>query len=104
MLQELIEAEAAVRIGAEWNERTDSRTAFRNGHWEKTLSTQAGDLDIAIPKLQSGSFFPVLLERRCRIDQALYAVIMERAVWIATRFCAAAAVLAAGTVAGGYRA
>ncbi|MFJ9753265.1 IS256 family transposase, partial [Streptomyces chartreusis] len=39
--------------------------------------TQAGDLDLAIPKLRSGSFFPCLLERRRRIDQALYAVIME---------------------------
>ncbi len=77
MLQELIEAEATVRIGAEWNEHTDTRTALRNGHRDKTLSTQAGDLDLAIPKLRSGSFFPALLERRRRIDQALYAVIME---------------------------
>ncbi|GHE42702.1 hypothetical protein GCM10017771_62390 [Streptomyces capitiformicae] len=79
MLQELIEAEAeaTARIGAEWNEHTDTRTALRNGHRDKTLSSQAGDLDLAIPKLRSGSFFPALLERRRRIDQALYAVIME---------------------------
>ncbi|WP_405019948.1 IS256 family transposase [Kitasatospora sp. NBC_00070] len=77
MLQELIEAEATARIGAEWNEHTDTRTSFRNGHRDKTLSTQAGDLELGIPKLRSGSFFPVLLERRRRIDQALYAVIME---------------------------
>jgi len=77
MLQELIEAEAAAKIGAEWNEHTDTRTNYRNGHRDKTLITQAGDLDLAIPKLRSGSFFPCLLERRRRIDQALYAVIME---------------------------
>ncbi|MFF0416607.1 IS256 family transposase [Kitasatospora sp. NPDC004745] len=77
MLQELIEAEASARIGAEWNEHTETRTALRNGHRDKTLSTQAGDLELGIPKLRSGSFFPVLLERRRRIDQALYAVIME---------------------------
>lgn len=77
MLQELIEAEAAAKIGAEWNEHTDTRTNYRNGHRDKTLTTQAGDLDLAIPKLRSGSFFPCLLERRRRIDQALYAVIME---------------------------
>lgn len=77
MLQELVEAEATARIGAGWNEHTDTRTAFRNGHRDKTLTTQAGDLDLAIPKLRSGSFFPALLERRRRIDQALYAVIME---------------------------
>src|SRR6476659_5164725 len=64
MLQELIEAEATSRIGAEWNEHTETRTALRNGHRDKTLTTQAGDLDLAIPKLRSGSFFPSLLEVR----------------------------------------
>ena len=77
MLQELIEAEATAAIGAGWNEHTDTRVALRNGHRDKTLTTQAGDLDLAIPKLRSGSFFPALLERRRRIDRALYAVIME---------------------------
>jgi putative transposase len=77
MLQELIEAEASARIGAEWNEHTDTRTALRNGHRDKTLTTQAGDLELGIPKLRSGSFFPSLLERRRRIDQALFAVVME---------------------------
>ncbi|MEU9446432.1 IS256 family transposase [Streptomyces sp. NPDC048304] len=77
MLQELIESEAAARIGAEWNEHTEARTAYRNGHRGKTLTTQAGDLDLAVPKLRTGSFFPSLLERRRRIDQALYAVIMD---------------------------
>jgi transposase-like protein len=77
ILQELIEAEATARIGAEPGEHTDSRTTWRNGLRERTLTTQAGDLDLAIPKLRTGSFFPALLERRRRIDQALYAVIME---------------------------
>lgn len=77
MLQELIEAELSGRISAQWNEHTDARTTFRNDHREKTLATQTGDLDLAIPKLRSGSFFPSLLERRRRIDEALYAVIME---------------------------
>lgn len=77
MLQELIEAEATARIGAEWNEHTETRTAFRNGNRDKTLTTQAGDLELAIPKLRAGTFYPSLLERRRRIDRALYAVIME---------------------------
>lgn len=77
LLQELIEAEATSRIGAEWGEHTDARTSWRNGHRDKTVTTQAGDLELAIPKLRAGSFFPSLLERRRRIDQALYAVIME---------------------------
>ncbi|MCY0944250.1 IS256 family transposase [Streptomyces antarcticus] len=77
LLQELIEAEATAQIGAEWGEQAETRTAYRNGHREKTVTTQAGDLELAIPKLRAGSFFPSLLERRRRIDQALYAVIME---------------------------
>jgi len=77
MVQELIEAEASAHVGAEWNERTPSRTNIRNGHREKVLTTLAGDLDLEIPKVRTGSFFPSLLERRRRIDQALYAVIME---------------------------
>lgn len=77
MLQELIEAEATEHIGAQPGEHTDTRTTWRNGHRPKMVTTQAGDLDLAIPKVRVGSFFPVLLERRRRIDQALYAVIME---------------------------
>lgn len=77
LLQELIEAEATAQIGAEWNEHASTRTGYRNGHREKTVTTQAGDLELAIPKLRAGTFFPSLLERRRRIDQALYAVIME---------------------------
>ena len=77
MLQELIEAEATALIGAERHERTESRTVQRNGHRSRTLSTTAGDLELAIPKLRAGSFFPSLLEHRRRIDQALFAVVME---------------------------
>jgi len=77
ILQELIEAEATVHIGAEPGEHADTRTTWRNGHRDKVLTTQAGDLDLAIPKVRTGSFFPSLLERRRRIDQALYAVIVE---------------------------
>jgi hypothetical protein len=77
MVRELIEAEASAHIGAEWNEHTPTRTTIRNGHRDKVLTTLADDLDLEIPKVRTGSFFPSLLERRRRIDQALYAVIME---------------------------
>ena len=75
--QALIEAELTSVIGAEPHERTDARTGQRNGHRPRVLSTTAGDLELRIPKLRTGSFFPSLLERRRRVDQALYAVIME---------------------------
>ena len=75
--QALIEAELTETIGAALHERTESRTALRNGHRTRTLSTTAGDLELRIPKLRTGSFFPSLLERRRRVDQALFAVVME---------------------------
>ena len=50
---------------------------FRNGARPRTLTTTAGELDLRIPKLRQGSFFPSLLERRRRVDQALFAVVME---------------------------
>src|SRR5688500_5227913 len=77
ILQQLIEAEATAFIGAAPHERTETRTNLRNGHRPRLLATQAGDVELSIPKLRSGSFFPSLLERRRRIDKALYAVVME---------------------------
>jgi putative transposase len=75
--QALIEAELTAVIGAAPHERSAARTAQRNGSRSRTLSTTAGDLELRIPTLRSGSFFPSLLERRRRIDQALFAVVME---------------------------
>jgi putative transposase len=77
MYQALIEAELTAVIGAEPWERTADRSAHRNGSRPRTLTTTAGDLELRIPKLRVGSFFPSLLERRRRVDQALFAVIME---------------------------
>ena len=76
-LQELIEAEATAAIGAGAYERAEGRVTHRNGRRARVLSTKAGDLSLGIPKLREGSFFPQILERRRRIDQALYAVVME---------------------------
>jgi putative transposase len=75
--QALIEAELTEAIGAAPHQRTEERTAQRNGHRSRILSTTAGDLELRIPKLRTGSFFPSLLERRRRVDQALFAVVME---------------------------
>ena len=75
-IQELIEAELTATIGAAHGERTPERVTQRNGHRSKLLSTPAGDVEIGIPKLRQGSFYPELLEPRRRIDRALWAVIM----------------------------
>jgi putative transposase len=75
-MQQLIDAELTSTIGAELHERSDARTNQRNGGRPRTLSTPAGDIELRIPKLRIGSFFPSLLEPRRRVDQALWAVIM----------------------------
>lgn len=79
-LQDLIEAEATATIGASRYERTEDRTTRRNGTRKKTLATPSGDVDLQIPKLRKGSFFPSLLNPRRRVDKALYAVICQ--AWI----------------------
>jgi transposase-like protein len=75
--QELIELEATQVVGAARYERTDERTTHRNGSRPRLLSTKAGDVELHVPKLREGSFLPALLSPRRRIDQALWAVIME---------------------------
>jgi putative transposase len=77
VLQALIDAEAAQQIGASRYERTETRTTHRNGSRSRLLSTKAGDVELRIPKLREGVFFPALLEPRRRIDRALLAVVME---------------------------
>jgi transposase-like protein len=77
LAQELIELQATQAIGAGRYERSEERVTERNGHRSRKLTTKAGDLELAIPKLRQGSFFPSILEPRRRIDQALHAVVME---------------------------
>jgi putative transposase len=77
VLQALIDLEATETIGAGRYERSAERTNHRNGARERLLSTKAGDLELQIPKLRHGAFFPSLLEPRRRIDRALWAVVME---------------------------
>jgi putative transposase len=77
VLQPLVELEAAQVVGAGRYERTETRTTHRNGARARLLSTKAGDVELQIPKLRDGSFYPSLLEPRRRIDRALWAVIME---------------------------
>lgn len=75
-IQELTEAELTTLIGAGHGERTPTRTTQRNGHRPKLLSDLSGDIEVGIPMLRAGSFFPEPLEPRRRIDKALWAVMM----------------------------
>src|SRR5688572_11674425 len=62
VFQELVEFEAAAAIGADRYERTEGRVRERNGARPKLISTRAGDVELRIPKLRKGSFFPSILE------------------------------------------
>ena len=76
--QDLLEAEVSAAVGAQLHQRCpDERATHRNGYRERVLTTQVGDLTLAIPKLRRGSFFPNWLEPRRRGDKTLYAVVME---------------------------
>ena len=76
-LQQLIELEVAAVLGADRHERSEERLGYRNGYRPRQLTTQVGDINLRIPKLRSGSFLPSILEPCRRVDQALYAVVME---------------------------
>ena len=74
----LISARADEACGAEYKERSPERTNCRNGYRNRRLVTSVGDIELRIPKLRSGTFFPEdLIERYCRIDRALVAAVAE---------------------------
>ena len=75
--QALMETEVAGLIGAERHERTADRTAFRNGHRLRTWDTRVGTIELAIPKVRPGTYFPSLLQPRRRAEHALLAVVQE---------------------------
>jgi transposase-like protein len=77
VVQELMDAEVSAQIGAERYERTEGRTTQRNGYRRRPWDTRVGTLELAIPKLRTGSYFPSWLEPRRRAEQALVAVVAE---------------------------
>lgn len=77
ILGELMEAEVAKLAGAERYEHTPERVAQRNGYRQREWDTRVGTLDLAIPRLRSGSYMPSFLEPRRRSEQALVAVVQE---------------------------
>ena len=56
--EQLMSAEAVALCGAGWGERTPERTNRRNGYRERTFDTRAGTIELDIPKLRAGSYFP----------------------------------------------
>ncbi len=75
--RELMEAEVSELIGAERGERTDDRATHRNGYRPRRWDTRAGEIELQIPKLRQGSYFPSFLQPRKRSEQALVSVVQQ---------------------------
>jgi putative transposase len=77
-VQALMSAEADAACGAMLGERSADRVNRRNGYRERRLDTRVGTLELAIPKLRAGSYYPDwLLEPRRRVERALVQVVAE---------------------------
>lgn len=81
VLQIIMEADADGLIGAGRHERSGERSTWRNGYRDRTLDTRLGTLNLKIPKLRTGAYFPGFLEPRKTAEKALVSVIQE--AWIA---------------------
>ena len=78
LIEELMNAEVTALTGAELGERAPGRRQTqRNGYRQRRWDTRVGELELAIPKLRQGSYFPSFLEPRRRAEQALVAVVQE---------------------------
>jgi hypothetical protein len=80
VVQLLMETDVEGVIGASRHERSGDRTTYRNGYRDRSLDTRLGALQLRIPKLRQGSYFPSFLEPRKTTEKALVAVIQE--AWI----------------------
>jgi transposase-like protein len=75
--QALMEMEVSERLGAARHERTEGRKGYRNGYREREWDTRVGTVELAVPKVRDGSYYPSLLEPRKRAERALVAVLQE---------------------------
>lgn len=80
VLQLIMEADVEGVVGAGRHERAEGRTTYRNGYRDRSLDTRLGTLNLRVPKLRQGSYFPGFLEPRRTSEKALVAVIQE--AWI----------------------
>jgi putative transposase len=77
LAQALMELEVSHHLGAERYERSPERRGERNGYRDRTWDTRVGTLELRVPRVRDGSFFPSLLEPRKRAERALVAVVQE---------------------------
>jgi len=77
LLQELLEGEMTEALGASKSERSDGRIGYRSGHYNRTLITRVGKLELRVPQDRDGRFSTELFERYQRSEQALVASLAE---------------------------
>src|ERR671932_1585432 len=77
LAHELMKLELAEQLGAERHERTAERSGYRNGYRERPWDTRVGTIELQVPRVRDGSFFPSLLEPRRRAERALVSVVQE---------------------------
>jgi transposase-like protein len=77
LAQELMNIEVEQHLGAARHERTPERSGYRNGTRERTWDTRVGTIELQVPRVRDGSFFPSLLEPRRRAERALVGVVQE---------------------------
>jgi putative transposase len=78
IINALLSADADAVVGAEWGRPSPGRTTQRNGYRHRDLDTRVGTIDVAVPKLRKGTYFPEwLLERRKRAESALITVVAD---------------------------
>ena len=77
LAQALMEVEVSGQIGAAHSQRTPDRVAWRNGYRPRDWDTRVGTVELQVPKLRAGSYFPSLLEPRRRAERALAAVVAQ---------------------------
>ena len=75
--QEVMEAEISELIGAQRGERSEDRATHRNGYRARRWDTRAGEIELQIPKVRQGSYFPSFLQPRKRSEQALVSVVQQ---------------------------
>jgi putative transposase len=75
--ERLMELEVGAHTGASYGEKSPERRAQRNGYRDRIWETRAGAVELRIPKLRTGSYFPTFLEPRRMTEKALTAVIQE---------------------------
>ena len=77
LVQEVMVAEVTSKTGAGLGQRSPERLIHRNGYGDRPWDTRVGTLDLRIPKVREGSYFPSLLEPRRRSERALLAVVQQ---------------------------